>query len=213
MRTRQKQRKLSDIVGLANAARAAFSETVLACLLRRGVVGLGELLEQRDDAVGLHHARVDDVDVDVVAIADSGKPLCKIRKGGVHPPIRKSGPGVLAAAPIMLMTLPGDALSSGQNNRDSRTAAKYFSANPSTNASSGSSKKLPPRVAPALLTRMSQRLNFSLTALNSCSQPASVLRSPATVIGAGPPAIVLAAAARLSALAAAKTTCAPSRAN
>src|SRR5262245_64215831 len=84
MRTRQKQLNLIYIVGLANAARAAFSETVLACLLRRGVVGLGELLEQRDDAVGLHHARVDDVDVDVVAIADSGKPLCKIRKGGVH---------------------------------------------------------------------------------------------------------------------------------
>src|SRR5262249_47048391 len=57
-------------------------------------------------------------------------------------------------------TWPCTALSSGQNSRVSRTAPKYFSAKPSRKASSGSSRKLPARVRPALLTRMSQRPNF-----------------------------------------------------
>jgi hypothetical protein len=40
LRTRQKQRKLSDVVGLTDAPRAAFSETIFACLFRRRVVRL-----------------------------------------------------------------------------------------------------------------------------------------------------------------------------
>jgi hypothetical protein len=106
-------------------------------------------------------------------------------------------------------------VSSGQNIRDSRTAPKNFSAKPSSHASSGMVRKSPARVAPAQLIRMSQRLWRSFTLANSCSQPASVRRSPATVIGSAPPApaTVLAASARLAADDAASTQVALSRAN
>src|SRR5262245_37317393 len=129
-------------------------------------------------------------------------------------PIRNSGSGVRAAPPITLTTWPCVALSSGQNRRVSRTAPRNFSAKPSFHASSGRSRKAPARVAPAELTRMSQRPCRSLTVLNRCSQASSLRRSPATVIGAAPPLfIVSAAAARFAADEAARTRLAPSRAN
>src|SRR6185503_7294546 len=92
--------------------------------------------------------------------------------------------------------------------------AKYFSAKPSWNAASGISRKLPLRVAPALLTSTSQRPSFSCTKACSASQASSVFRSPASVSGFGPLLpIVAAAASRFACDDAASTVCAPSRAN
>jgi hypothetical protein len=48
---------------------------------------------------------------------------------------------------MMLTTCPCAAVSSGQNRRDSRTAPKNFSANPSAHASSGIARKSPALVA------------------------------------------------------------------
>ncbi len=48
------------------------------------------------------------------------------------------------------------------------------------------SRKSPARVAPAQFTSTSQRLKRSLTRANTCSQPASVRRSAATVMRLGP---------------------------
>src|SRR5712691_1425993 len=142
-------------------------------------------------------------------------PLVKFAAAALtEPPTRNSGSTVRAAPPMMLTTWPSAALSSGQNSRVSRTAPKNFRANPSSQTSSGSSAKLPARVAPALLTSASQRWNRSRTRWNSCSQPASVRRSPATVSGCGPSApTVLAAAARLGSDEEASTVCAPARTN
>ena len=76
------------------------------------------------------------------------------------------------------------------------------------------STNAPARVAPALLTRTSQRPQRSLTFSNRLVQPESVRRSPATVTGSTPPAARMAAAAtaRLAADDDASTVCAPSRA-
>ena len=52
------------------------------------------------------------------------RPLAKLAMAALTaPPIRNSGPGVRAAPPTMLTMLPCAALSSGQNNSVSRTAA------------------------------------------------------------------------------------------
>src|SRR5262245_44661611 len=142
------------------------------------------------------------------------RPLEKLATAALtDPPIRNSASGVRAAPPTMLTTLPCAAFSSGQNSRVSRTQPKNFSAEPSSQAASGSSRNAPARVAPALLTSTSQRRNRSLTSPNSRSQASSRRRSPATVNGCGPAAATaLAAAARFCSDEEASTVCAPSRA-
>src|SRR3954451_2784575 len=131
-----------------------------------------------------------------------------------EPPIVNSASGVRAAPPIMLTTWPSRSFSIGQNSFESRTQAKYFSAKPSWNASSGSSRKFPERVAPALLTSTSQRPAFSFTKACSASQLSSFLRSPAKTRGFGPELpISCAVLSRLACEEAASTVCAPSRAN
>ena len=87
-------------------------------------------------------------------------PLAKLAAAALTElPTRNVGSGARAAPPTTQTTWPCAALSIGQNRRESRTAAKYFSANPSMKASSGSSRKLPARVRPALLT--TTRLSFA----------------------------------------------------
>ena len=65
----QEHRQLGDVLRLADAAQAALAQRLLAHLLGRLVLRLGELLEQLHDAVGFGLAGMDDVDVDVVAVA------------------------------------------------------------------------------------------------------------------------------------------------
>src|SRR5215471_15343524 len=143
------------------------------------------------------------------------RPLEKLATAALtDPPIKNSASGVRAAPPTMLTTLPCEAFNSGQNSRVSRTQPKNLSAKPSSQVASDNSRKAPARVAPALLTRTSQRPKRSLTRLNNCSHAASVRKSPATVSGCGPAAaITLAAAARFCSEEEASTVCAPSRAN
>src|SRR5262249_12089605 len=84
----------------------------------------------------------------------------------------------------------------------------------SSQVASDNSRKAPARVAPALLTRTSQRPKRPLTRLNNCSHAASGTQPPATVAGCGrSAAMTLAAAARFFSEEEASTVCAPSRAN
>ena len=143
------------------------------------------------------------------------RPFEKLAKAALtEPPTRNSGPGVRAAPPMMLTMLPCAAFRSGQNSRVMRTAPKNLSAKPSVHVSSASVRKSPPRVAPALLMSTSQRPKRALTSAWTCSQPLSVRRSAATVIGGGPPAAAttFAPSDRLAGFDAASTVCAPSRA-
>ena len=105
-------------------------------------------------------------------------------------------------------------MSIGQNSFESRMQAKYLSAKPSKKASSGISRKLPDRVAPALFIRTSQRPALSFTKACRASQFSSFFRLPAKVRGFGPELpISCAALSRLACEEAARTVCAPSRAN
>ena len=67
----------------------------------------------------------------------------------------------------MNTTEPPLCLSSGHRARDSHTWAKNFSPKPSCHSLSGVAKKSPRRTAPALLTRMSSRPHFCVTACAS----------------------------------------------
>src|SRR5689334_9606387 len=79
----EKHSEVRDILRLADAAGAAFDDRFLSHLRRRFSLRLAELLEQGDDTIGLDHARVNDIDVDVVAVAHRGDALGEIGKGGI----------------------------------------------------------------------------------------------------------------------------------
>lgn len=80
-----------------------------------------------------------------------------LRAAFTAPPIRKPGSGVRAAPPMMLTTWPLAVFRKGQNRRQRVTLPKNLRAKPSCQASCGRSAKAPARVAPAELTRTSQR--------------------------------------------------------
>ncbi len=137
-RAAQKQRQLGDVLGLADAAQAALDQRLVAHLLHRLVLRLGELREQLLDAVGLRLAGMDDVDVDVVAVAERGEALGEIGEGRVDRAADQEVRSRRArGAADDIDDLPCASFSSGQNSRVSRTAAWNFSAKPSVQASSG----------------------------------------------------------------------------
>src|ERR1700723_3395044 len=72
-----------------------------------------------------------------------------------EPPIVNNGPGIRPPTPEIFNTEPACAFNCGQAARVKRMAPKNFSANPSAQSSSVSSRKSPRLVAPALLTTMS----------------------------------------------------------
>src|SRR5919197_2814905 len=210
----QEQRQRGDILRLAEAARVALAERLGPQLLdgsarRRRALAVHLLLPLGLGIAGMNH-----VDVDVIAVAELRQTLGEVGHCRIHRPADEElGIGRAGGAPTMLITLPCAAFNSGQNSRVSRTHPKNFSAKPSSQAASAKSTNAPARVAPALLTRTSQRRKRSLTRLNSCSHASSVRRSPATVNGCGPSApIALEAAARFCSEEEASTVCAPSRA-
>src|SRR5262245_421075 len=158
---------------------------------------------------------MNDVDVDVIAIAELRQALGKIGHRRVDRAAdQKFGIGSACGAPDDV----DDASLRGLQQRPEQPgephATKNLSAKPSSQTASGNSRNAPARVAPALLTSTSQRWKRSLTRLNNCSHASSLRRSPATVSGCGPSAaIALAAAARFCSEEEASTVCAPSRAN
>jgi hypothetical protein len=80
----KEQRKLRDVLRLADTSQAVLRHRLLADLLRRRAARGRALLEQLPDAVGLGGARMDHVDVDAVALAEAGEPLGEVGAGGIH---------------------------------------------------------------------------------------------------------------------------------
>src|SRR5581483_10308663 len=76
----QEHSKLGDIFRYADAADAALGQHVLAHFLRRLVLRLGPRVEQGDDAVGFYQARMNDIDVYVVLVAERGEAFGEIRE-------------------------------------------------------------------------------------------------------------------------------------
>lgn len=64
----KEHRQRGNILGLADTAQPAFGQSLRAYLLHRFVLCLGELLEQLLHTVGLSLTRMDDIDIDVIAI-------------------------------------------------------------------------------------------------------------------------------------------------
>ena len=132
-------------------------------------------------------AGMDDIDVDVVAVADRGEPLAKFAIAALTaPPIRKSGPGVRAAPPMILTMLPCASFSSGQNKLRQPHRAEEFKRKAVDPGLVRQVEEFAALGGAGIVDQHVAALE-ALTHLGEqrCSQPASVRRSPATVSGAG----------------------------
>ena len=78
-RAGEEQRQLRDVLRLADTAQAALAQRLGAHLLNCLALRLGELLRELLVALGLRLPGVNDVNIDVVAVAERGEPLGKIR--------------------------------------------------------------------------------------------------------------------------------------
>src|SRR6267378_491278 len=71
----QEQRHLGDVLRLPDAAQAVLLHQLLARRVRRDAACLRALLQQCRDAIGLGQPRMDDIDVDAVALAEPREPF------------------------------------------------------------------------------------------------------------------------------------------
>src|SRR5262249_33474082 len=167
-----------------------------------------------DDAVGLHHAGMDDIHIDIVAIADGGESLGEIRKGRVHRPADQE------VGSRRSCRRPDDVDDASVRRLEQRPEQPRQPHGREIFQSKSIGERIVRKFEKITTTRCTGIVDKDVAAFEffvDCLEQLLAAGKRPQIPGnrhwgrpSGP--MALAAAARLSALAAAKTTCAPSRA-